>query len=87
MSFIGANFSDQPPVHVAARAGHSTFISAKLSDETERERLNLYVLKDRDGHTALHLALKGRYMKIASYLVNANQQASFLANKNGIFPL
>lgn len=43
---------------------------------------NLYILKDIDGHTALHLSLKA-----ASSLVNANQQASFLANKDGISPL
>lgn len=66
---------------------HLTLISAKLSDETEKERLNPYVLKERDGYTALYLALKSRYMKTASSLVDANQQTSFLANENGISTL
>ncbi|ESQ38030.1 hypothetical protein EUTSA_v10028559mg [Eutrema salsugineum] len=80
-----------------ARAGHSsvvkglvasvTFVSAKLYDEEERERLDLYFVKDRDGDTPLHLALKSHQMKIASCLVKANKGASFLANKVGISPL
>ncbi|CDY42176.1 BnaC03g64970D [Brassica napus] len=88
---------NQLPLHVAAHAGHSTvvealvatvgYISAGLSDEDGRERLNLYVVKNKDGDTPLHLALKGRHMSSANYLVSANQQASFLANKDGISPL
>ncbi|XP_024009575.1 protein ACCELERATED CELL DEATH 6 [Eutrema salsugineum] len=90
------NSKDQLSLHVAAYAGHSaviealvatlTFVSAKLSEE-EKEKLNLYVVKDKDGDTPLHLALKGRYMEIASSLVKANNQASFLANNEGISPL
>ncbi|KAF3506193.1 hypothetical protein F2Q69_00009360 [Brassica cretica] len=88
---------NQLPLHVAAHAGYSTvvealvatvgYISAGLSDEDGRERLNLYVVKNKDGDTPLHSALKGRHMSSANYLVSANQQASFLANKDGISPL
>ncbi|ESQ38029.1 hypothetical protein EUTSA_v10029249mg [Eutrema salsugineum] len=90
------NSKDQLPLHVAAHGGHLavvealiatvTFVSGTLSEE-KREILNPYVVKDINGDTALHLALERRYMKTASSLVNANQQASFLANKNGISPL
>ncbi|XP_056849939.1 protein ACCELERATED CELL DEATH 6-like isoform X2 [Raphanus sativus] len=67
------NWEDRIPLHVAARAGHLavvetlvlsvTCLSAKLSSEEERERLNLYVLKDKDGDTPLHLALKDLHEK------------------------
>ncbi|CAH8354432.1 unnamed protein product [Eruca vesicaria subsp. sativa] len=90
---------DQLPLHVAAHAGHSTvveslvatvgYVSARLSDEegSGRRRLNLYVLKNKDGDTPLHLALKGLHMTSAKHLVNANQEASFLENNDGISPL
>ncbi|CAL9233139.1 unnamed protein product, partial [Arabidopsis halleri] len=92
------NLKDQLPLHVAARAGHSavvealvasiTFLSDRLAEEN-RERLNPYVLKDKDGDTALHLALKDLHIKTktAACLVNANQDVSFLANKDEISPL
>lgn len=90
------NTNDQLPLHVAACAGHSdvvedlvrtlTFVSAKISEQ-EKERLNLYVVKDKGGDTPLHLALERRFMEIASSLVKENIQASFLSNKNGISPL
>ncbi|KAL0712684.1 hypothetical protein Bca4012_019662 [Brassica carinata] len=69
---LESNWVDQIPLHVAARAGHSavvealvalvTCFSAGLSAE-ESERLNLYVLKDKDGDTPLHLALKDLHEK------------------------
>lgn len=69
---LESNWVDQIPLHVAARAGHSTVVealvasvtcfSAGLSEE-ESERLNLYVLKDKDGDTPLHLALKDLHEK------------------------
>lgn len=90
------NSKDQLPSHLAARAGHRavvealvasiTFFSARLAEE-DREILNPYLLKDIHGDTALNLALKGRQMEVAFSLVNANQQASFLASKDGISPL
>ena len=58
---------------MAARAGHSavvealvasvTCFSAGLSEEERERLLNLYVLKDRDGDTPLHLALKDLHEK------------------------
>ncbi|CAH8295221.1 unnamed protein product [Eruca vesicaria subsp. sativa] len=93
---IQPNSMNQIPIHAAARAGHLavvealvasvTYLSARLCEE-ERKSLNLYDLKDRDGDTALHLALTGRNVEIAACLVNLNQRASFLANKDGISPL
>lgn len=90
------NSKSQLPLHVAAHAGHLavveaivatvTFVSAKLSEEV-RERLNIYVAKDKDGDTPLHRALKAGHKAIASCLVKANQRASFLANKDGVSPL
>lgn len=91
-----ANSKSQLPLHVAAHAGHLavvealvatiTFISDQLSEE-DRERLNIYVAKDKDGDTPLHRALKARHKAIASCLVKANQRVSFLANKDGVSPL
>ncbi|AEE82463.1 ankyrin repeat family protein [Arabidopsis thaliana] len=90
------NFKDQLPLHVAAHAGHSaivealvasvTFFSDRLAEE-DRERLNPYVLRDKYGNTALHLAIEGRYMEMAASLVNENQNASFLENNEGISSL
>lgn len=90
------NSKDQLPLHVAASAGHLhvvkalvaiiTFVSSKLSEE-ESGILNLYIVKDKDGDTPLHAALKAHHMAIAASLTKANQQASFLANKNNISPL
>ncbi|XP_020876454.1 protein ACCELERATED CELL DEATH 6-like [Arabidopsis lyrata subsp. lyrata] len=87
---------DQLPLHVAARAGHLvvvkvlvatiTFVTARMSDE-EREGLNPYVRKDVNGDTPLHLALRDNNVKTATFLVNTDQRASFLANKDGISPL
>ncbi|EOA23108.1 hypothetical protein CARUB_v10003901mg [Capsella rubella] len=90
------NLKDQLPIHVASSAGHAavvealvatvTFVSAGISKE-ERKSLNTYLLKDINGDTALNLALRRGYMKIASSLVNADHSASFLANKDRISPL
>ncbi|XP_013645582.2 protein ACCELERATED CELL DEATH 6-like [Brassica napus] len=62
------NWEDRVPLHVAARGGHYavvealvasvTCFSAGLSEEERERLLNLYVLKDKDGDTPLHLALK-----------------------------
>ncbi|CAA7024272.1 unnamed protein product [Microthlaspi erraticum] len=127
------NSKYQLPLHVAAGAGYSaivkvlveslTYFSAGLHEE-DKANLNLYVMKDINGDTALHLALKDlhkktevrmyhnrirllifmthlmnkkviisspdtsiRQMELAAYLVKANQQASFLENKDGVSPL
>ncbi|CAL9225319.1 unnamed protein product [Arabidopsis halleri] len=90
------NSSGQTPLHVAAHGGHTaiveafvalvTFASSRLCSE-ESERMNPYVLKDEDGNTALHLAIKGLYLEIARCLVNANQDAPFLGNNKGISSL
>ncbi|VVB07118.1 unnamed protein product [Arabis nemorensis] len=126
---LEVNWKGRLPLHVAARAGQLavvkalveavTYFSARMSEEDRG--LNLYVLKDINGDTALNLALKDlhektellmyqkrfRYqpsmfprvrtisfsdasthmMGTASWLVNANQGASLLANKDGISPL
>ncbi|XP_018512602.1 protein ACCELERATED CELL DEATH 6 isoform X2 [Brassica rapa] len=91
------NSKDQLPLHVAAHAGQLsvvealvatvTFVSATLSDEQDKKRLKLYVVKDKDGNTPLHLALKGGHVSTAVCLVKANQGASFLADNDGISPL
>ena len=67
------NWEDRVPLHVAARAGRSAVVEALVASVTyfsagqskeERERLlNLYVLKDKDGDTPLHLALKDLHEK------------------------
>ncbi|CAA7053505.1 unnamed protein product [Microthlaspi erraticum] len=121
------------PLHEAARAGYSAVVKVLVEAltcfsaifcEEDRESVNLYVLKDINGDTALHLALKDLHkkaelrmyqkgiveirpmshsimhkqvisfsdtstcqMEIAACLVKANQQASFLANKDGVSPL
>ncbi|KAG7557744.1 Ankyrin repeat [Arabidopsis suecica] len=86
----------QLPLHVAAGAGHIavvealvatlTFVLVTLSEE-EKERVNVYVRKNINGDTPLHLALRNKNVKTATFLVNTDQQASFLANKDGISPL
>ncbi|KAF8063891.1 hypothetical protein N665_1178s0006 [Sinapis alba] len=91
-----SNSKDQLPLHVAAHAGQLTvvkalvatvkIVSAGLSGEEEK-RLNLYVVKDKDGNTPLHLALKGGHGSTAICLVKANRRASFLADNDGISPL
>ncbi|CAB78481.1 hypothetical protein [Arabidopsis thaliana] len=90
------NSSGQTPLHVAAHSGHTTiveafvalvtFSSARLCNE-ESERMNPYVLKDKDGNTALYYAIEGRYFEMAVCLVNANQDAPFLGNKYGVSSL
>ncbi|XP_023634846.1 protein ACCELERATED CELL DEATH 6 [Capsella rubella] len=90
------NSSGQTPLHVAAYEGHTavveafvalvTFASDRLCNE-ESERLNPYILKDEDGNTALHLAIEGRYLEMATYLVNANHDAPFLGNNEGLSSL
>ncbi|KAG7615946.1 putative ankyrin repeat-containing domain, PGG domain, protein accelerated cell death 6 [Arabidopsis thaliana] len=90
------NSSDQTPLHVAAHSGHTTiveafvalvtFSSARLCNE-ESERMNPYVLKDKDGNTALYYAIEGHYFEMAVCLVNANQDAPFLGNKYGVSSL
>ncbi|KAF8112207.1 hypothetical protein N665_0066s0079 [Sinapis alba] len=66
------NWKDRIPLHVAARAGYSAVVEALVASvtcfsdilsEEERERLNLYVLTDKDGETPLHLALKDLHVK------------------------
>ncbi|CAH8350324.1 unnamed protein product [Eruca vesicaria subsp. sativa] len=91
------NWKDQIPLHAAAHAGFLavmkilvasiTHFSAKILSAEERERFNVYVLKDIDGDTPLHSALKGRHLETALYLVNASNHGSFLENNNGISPL
>ncbi|XP_056857984.1 protein ACCELERATED CELL DEATH 6 isoform X2 [Raphanus sativus] len=91
------NSKDQLPLHVAAHAGQLavvkalnetiSFVTDKLSAEDEKERLKLHVVKDKEGNTPLHLALKGGHVKTAACLVKANGRASFLADKDGISPL
>ncbi|XP_020875313.1 protein ACCELERATED CELL DEATH 6-like [Arabidopsis lyrata subsp. lyrata] len=86
------NSRGKTPLHVAAHGGHTpvieafvktvTFASARLCTE-ESERLNPYVLKDTNGNTALHYAIKGHYFEMATCLVNANQDAPFLGNNKG----
>ncbi|EOA19692.1 hypothetical protein CARUB_v10003449mg [Capsella rubella] len=87
---------DQLPLHVAARAGHVDVVNALVatltsvlakSSEEEKQNLNLYVAKDINGDTPLHLALKSPRVKTVGRLVDAYQQASFHANKDGISPL
>ncbi|VYS61722.1 unnamed protein product [Arabidopsis thaliana] len=93
---LETNSKDQIPLHAAAAAGRLAVVEAfvarvnEISDglsEEERERVNLYAMKDIDGNTALHLALKGGHLKTAACLVKANHLASFLANNHGVSPL
>ncbi|CAA7047019.1 unnamed protein product [Microthlaspi erraticum] len=91
------NWKDQIPIHAAAYAGHLdvvktlvasiAYFSGKILSEEERERFNVYVLKDIDGDTPLHAALKGGHLETALCLVKANHLASFLQNNAGISPL
>ncbi|KAF8113105.1 hypothetical protein N665_0056s0010 [Sinapis alba] len=75
------NWKDQIPLHAAAHAG------SKILSAEERERFNVYVLKDIDGDTPLRSALKGRHLETALCLLNAGNHGSFLENNNGISPL
>ncbi|OAO98556.1 hypothetical protein AXX17_AT4G04320 [Arabidopsis thaliana] len=91
------NWKDQIPIHAAARAGRLavvetlirsiTYLSARILPEEERERFNIYVLKDIDGDIPLHAAIKGCHLEAALCLVNASKHASFLENNDGISPL
>lgn len=91
------NWKDQIPLHAAACAGRLavvktlvasiTYFSARIISEEVRGRFNVYVLKDIDGDTPLHAALKGRHLETALCLVNANKHGSFLENNDGISPL
>ncbi|EOA12086.1 hypothetical protein CARUB_v10007897mg, partial [Capsella rubella] len=93
-----SNIKLELPLHVAARAGHLAvvealvqavgFVSARLQDE-DNERLNVYVMRDINGDTPLHLAMmKGRrHMRIVDCLLTANNTASLLANNDRISPL
>ena len=66
------NSKYQIPLHVAARAGRSAVVKALVASvlyfsprvpEEDRDRLNIYVLKDIDGDTPLHAALKDLHEK------------------------
>ncbi|CAH2071779.1 unnamed protein product, partial [Thlaspi arvense] len=91
------NWKHKIPLHVAAHAGRLdavktlvasiTYFSAKILSEEERVRFNVYVLRDIDGDTPLHAALKGGHLETALCLVKANQVASFLENNDGVSPL
>ncbi|CAA7047016.1 unnamed protein product [Microthlaspi erraticum] len=92
------NWNGQLPLHVAAHGGHLAIVEALVAlitfvivelcvEERERQRMNLYFVKDINGDTPLYSALKGHNMEVALFLVNVNRQASFLANKEGISPL
>ncbi|KFK30937.1 hypothetical protein AALP_AA6G045600 [Arabis alpina] len=90
------NWKDQISIHVAARAGHLavvktlvasvTYFSGRILSEEERRRFNVYVLKDIEGDTPLHAALKGQHLETALCLVNANKHGSFLENNYGFSP-
>ncbi|VVB07116.1 unnamed protein product [Arabis nemorensis] len=90
------NWKHQIPVHVAARAGHLavvktlvasiTYFSDRILSEEERRRFNVYLLKDIEGDTPLHAALKGQHLETALCLVNENKLGSFLENNNGLSP-
>ncbi|CAA7047021.1 unnamed protein product [Microthlaspi erraticum] len=90
---LESNWKDQIPLHAAAHAGRLAVVKTLVASityfslEEERERLNVYVLKDIDGNTPLHTALKGGHLETALCLVNANQLASFLQNNARISPL
>ncbi|EOA23089.1 hypothetical protein CARUB_v10003871mg, partial [Capsella rubella] len=88
------NWKDQIPIHVAGRLavvetliGSITYLSARILPEEERGKFNIYVLKDRDGDTPLHTALKGCHLDAALCLVNASKHGLFLENNDGISPL
>uniref|UniRef100_A0A1J3CPF8 Ankyrin repeat-containing protein n=1 Tax=Noccaea caerulescens TaxID=107243 RepID=A0A1J3CPF8_NOCCA len=92
------NWKDQIPIHAPACAGRLdvvktlvasiTYFSARILSEEQRERFNVYVLKDIDGDTPLHASLKRGHQETSLCLVNANQLASSLDDNNaGISPL
>ncbi|CAA7047022.1 unnamed protein product [Microthlaspi erraticum] len=88
------NWKERNPLHVAARldvvktlVASITYVSANILFEEERETFSVDVVKDIDGDTPLHAALKGLHLETALSLVNANQLLPFLANKDGISPL
>ncbi|XP_023635083.1 protein ACCELERATED CELL DEATH 6, partial [Capsella rubella] len=92
------NSSGKTPLHMAASGGHTavvetfvemvTFASDRLcTEESEREMLNLYVLKDNDGNTPLHYAIEKYHRETALVLVKANKDAAFLGNNKEVSSL
>ncbi|AEE83437.1 ankyrin repeat family protein [Arabidopsis thaliana] len=90
------NSSRQTPLHVATHGGHTKVVEALVASVTsalaslsteESEGLNPHVLKDEDGNTALYYAIEGRYLEMATCLVNADKDAPFLGNNKGISSL
>uniref|UniRef100_A0A1J3FW07 Ankyrin repeat-containing protein n=1 Tax=Noccaea caerulescens TaxID=107243 RepID=A0A1J3FW07_NOCCA len=82
------NWKDQIPIHAPACAGRLDVVKTLVYlSEEQRERFNVYVLKDIDGDTPLHASLKRGHQETSLCLVNANQLASFLDNNAGISPL
>lgn len=47
----------------------------------------IYFAKNKNQDTALHVALKGKHMLVASCSVSAEQYLSFVANSNGFSPM
>ncbi|CAN8289840.1 unnamed protein product [Cochlearia groenlandica] len=91
---LESNSMDQLPLHAAASAGREDVVEALINALTavsvgpsEAEIRDLYAIKDKNGDTTLHLALKGYHRMDATCLVNANPLSSLLANIEGVSPL
>lgn len=88
-----SNLMGEVALHVAAGEGHLDVVLS-LIDFIKDISWNdlgvakkLYFAKNKNQDTALHVALIGKHMRVASYLVFAEKSLSFVANSDGFSPL
>ncbi|CAN6807093.1 unnamed protein product [Brassica oleracea] len=88
-----SNLMGETVLHVAAGAGHLDVMSELvefikyISHNAVGVAKRIYFAKNKNQDTALHVALIEKHMLLASYLVSAEKDLSFVANSNRFSPL
>lgn len=97
---VRQNYKGNLALHVAAAAGHEPIVKFLVEslrrlpqDRTivlgseEMVIGNIFRVFNKDGDTALHLALKGNHVDVSTQLVNADRSTCFLLDKEDVSPL
>ncbi|GAB2279550.1 hypothetical protein Dimus_014193 [Dionaea muscipula] len=85
------NWRGELPLHVAARAGELDSVKCLvdwiLQEYYQEEQGNMVAKVNRDGDTALHIALENHNEELAAYLVDKYPSASYYVNHLQVSPL